>query len=134
MEKKVLLVDAAVNLALGVLLLGFSDAIVGFLGVPASDQLFYVNILGAVLFGIGIALILEYYRPKGLVGLGLGGAVSINLCGSLVLIAWLLSGKLSIPFRGQAFLWGVGLIVLLVSLVEVLVHLKRKAGKLEASG
>ena len=80
-----LLVDSLINLALGVLLLVFSEGLVDFFGVPAAGQTFYPNILGAVLFGIGLALLIECFRkPQGLIGLGLGGAVAINLCGGTV--------------------------------------------------
>ena len=40
-------------------------------------------------------------------GLGLGGAVVINLCGALVLSAWLLFGDLSLSIMAAAVLWGI---------------------------
>ena len=111
MKREVLLViDAGVNLFLGILLLllvpfpGLSNI----LGVPDVDVPFYASILGGVLFGIGFALILEARRRKDedqSVGLGLGGAVAINLCGGLVLMGWLVFGELSLPARGSVFLW-----------------------------
>ncbi len=77
-------------------------------------------ILGAVLFGIGIALIWEGIRGDGqLVGLGLGGAIAINLSGGLALTGWLLFGDLSLPLRGQLFLWGLASILVLISLAEL---------------
>jgi hypothetical protein len=49
---------------------------------------FYPNALGGVLSGIGIALLIEAFRePNGLVGLGLGGAIAINLCDGFTLAA-----------------------------------------------
>lgn len=102
---KILLADAAINLILGFLLLIFSRPLIDILGVPGTEVTFYPNILGGVLLGIGIALLIECYRsPVGLVGLGLGGAIAINLCGGLVLAVWLIFGDLKIPFRGQIFL------------------------------
>ena len=94
-SRTVLLVDAIINLSLGILLLLFPQRVVAVLGVPATDIRFYPNILGAVLFGIGIALLIEVYqRPQGMVGLGLGGAIAINLCGGVVLAVFLISGGL----------------------------------------
>jgi uncharacterized membrane-anchored protein YitT (DUF2179 family) len=62
----VLLIDALINLLLGVLLLAFSHDLVKLLGLPQTEQSFYPTILGAVLFGIGLALLLEYGgRPQG---------------------------------------------------------------------
>ena len=122
-KNKLLLIDAVINFILGILLLIFTKPLIDFLGVPYSELHFYPNILGAVLIGIAIALVIEYYRrEKALVGLGLGGAVTINLCGGIVLIIWLLSGKLSIPLKGNIFLWALALILVLISSFELLVN------------
>ena len=127
MAKKVLLIDAVINLFLGILLFLFSDTVVNMLGVPASENAFYPNILGAVLIGIAIALVLEYYRkPDGLVGLGLGGAISINLCGGIVLFIWLLSRKLNLPLKGTIFLWSLAFIIVIISMTEFLLYLRSK--------
>lgn len=124
-SKAILIVDAAINLILGFLLLIFSPRIVQLLGVPATEQSFYPNILGGVLFGIGIALLIECFRGSGsLVGLGLGGAVAINLCGGLALTAWLIFGELNIPTGGRIFLWSLAVILVVVSSIELLVHVK----------
>jgi hypothetical protein len=124
-SKAILIVDAAINLILGFLLLIFSPQVVQLLGVPATEQSFYPNILGGVLLGIGIALLIECFRGSGsLVGLGLGGAVAINLCGGLVLTAWLIFGELSIPTGGRVFLWALAVILVVVSSIELLVHAK----------
>jgi hypothetical protein len=110
-----LTIDAAINLLLGVLLIAFSDGLVELLGVPPAVHRFYPNILGGVLFGIGIALMIERRRTtESGVGLGLGGAVAINLCGGIVLCGWLVFGDLSLPLRGLIFLWV--LVVLLVGI------------------
>jgi hypothetical protein len=124
-SKAILIVDAAINLILGFLLLAFSPQVVQLLGVPPAEHNFYPNILGGVLFGIGIALLIECFRRSGsLVGLGLGGAVAINLCGGLVLIAWLIFGQLDIPIGGRVFLWTLAAILMVVSSIELLVHVK----------
>ena len=113
----ILLIDAIINLALGVLLIFFPSFLVAALGVPKSECAFYPSILGAVLFGIGIALLVE--RSSG-GGLGLAGAVSINLCGGIVLGLWLVLGDLQLPFRGFALLWGLVVILVGVSAFEIL--------------
>lgn len=116
MNKSFLLrVDAAVNIGLGTLLLLFPPRLVALLGVPGSPTSFYPNLLGAVLFGIGIALLWETRLPG--TGLALKGAVSINLCGGLVLALWLLFGDLSLPTRGAVFLWF--LVILLLGLSAI---------------
>jgi hypothetical protein len=119
-------IDAAINLILGILLLVFPLKLVKALGMPMAEPSFYPTILGAVLFGIGLALLIECYRQSsGLIGLGLGGAIAINLCGGLVLAIWLLSGSLNLPLRGQIFLWILVLILVGLSLIEGFAQLKK---------
>jgi len=128
MSQKVLLIDAIINLILGILLLIFNQSIINTLGVPPTGHAFYPNILGGVLFGIGIALLIEYFRrPGDMIGLGLGGAITINLCGGLVLALWLISGKLAIPLRGQIFLWSLVVVLVGISSVELLVFKRVKS-------
>jgi hypothetical protein len=119
-SKTLLIIDSAVNLILGILLLLFPIGIIGFLGLPETDTNFYPGILGAVLFGIGLALLSELFGySKGFRGLGPGGAIVINLAASIVLIFWLLFGSLSIPLKGQIILWAVGIIVFAIGIVEL---------------
>jgi hypothetical protein len=120
-------IDAAINLLLGILLLAFCRPIANFLGVPTTDVTFYPTLLGAVLFGIGLALIIESRRkPSGPVGLGLGGAVAINLSGGIVLLIWLLSGTLNLPLRGLIFLWTLALILVGLSSIELLALYRKR--------
>jgi len=121
--QRILLIDGAINLILGVLLIPFPAPVVRLLGVPAADLPFYPSILGGVLFGIGIALIIEYRRnSEKPAGLGLRGAVAINLCGGLVLAAHLLTGNLGIPLRGILFLWGLVFVLIGISGLEILLY------------
>ena len=118
-HKKLLVVDGFANLLLGILLLFFPLEIAQFLGVPQPESNFYPTILGGVIFGIGVALLIERYGfDKGVRGLGLGGAIVINICGSLVLLGWLILAPPAIPTRGLILLWGIGLFVLGIGVVE----------------
>jgi cobalamin biosynthesis protein CobD/CbiB len=126
-ESTLLILDAFINYALGILCLLY-PYVAEIIGVPFVQNSFYPSILGAVLFGIGIALTIEYFRKQlGWVGLGLGGAVAINLVGGTVLIFWLILGNLTIPFRGQVFLWMLAVILVLISSFELVVHVKKMA-------
>ena len=123
-------IDAAINLILGILLLAFPLELVQALGMPMADPSFYPSILGGVLFGIGLALLIECYRQSnGFIGLGLGGAIAINLCGGFVLAIWLLSGSLNLPLRGQIFLWSLVLLLVGISLIEGFAQLKMRTKK-----
>ena len=84
--------------------------------MPATDTKFYPSILGAVLLGIGVALLIEFYRkPSRSPGLGLNGAIAINLCGAVFLTGWLLSGQLNLPLRAQVFLWTIAVVLVAIS-------------------
>lgn len=118
--------DAAINLILGILLMAFPSELVKVLGIPMADISFYPAILGGVLFGIGLALLVECYRRTNrFIGLGLAGAVLINLCGGFVLAFWLLWGQLNLPVRGLIFLWTLVVLLIGLSLLEGLAHLKK---------
>lgn len=126
-DKHLLMIDAVVNLALGILLLLFPAGIGRLLGAPPTDTNFYAGILGAVLFGIGIALLLECYgEPKNIRGLGLDGAIAINFCGAGVLFLWLLCVPFDIPLRGKIILWAIALGVIAIGVVELFARRARK--------
>jgi hypothetical protein len=126
MRTLLLTIDATVNLALGALLLVFPRPVVAFLGVPPSPVAFYPSILGAVLIGIGGALLVERRNPTGGArGLGLVGALIINLCGGGALAAWLLVGRLGLSTRGSVVLWLVAAVVVGLSGIELLAERRR---------
>ena len=121
-KRTILLIDAIINLVLGVCLVSFLPGVVKFLGVPMVEQPFYARILGSVLFGIGIALLIEYFRDRsGLVGLGLGGAISVKLCGGFLLGCLLVRDQQSIPEHGRFLLWFLVLLLVSISLLEFIV-------------
>jgi hypothetical protein len=119
-------VDAAINLILGILLMAFPAGLVKALGIPMEVPAFYATILGGVLFGIGLALLMEcYWKSERFKGLGLGGAIAINLCGGGVLAIWLLSEELSLPLRGTMVLWLLVLLLIGLSILEGAAHLRK---------
>ena len=125
MRKKMLAVDGIINLVLGVSLMVFPSDLIRALGIPGGESAFYANILGGVLFGVGIALVIESFRPPlRAVGLGLAGAVSINLSGSIVLALWLASGRLSLSTLGTLVGWSLVIVVVGLSLIEIYGHFK----------
>ena len=118
-------VDSVVNVLLGLLLLIFPPSLVECLGLPLPSSAFYVRILGAVIFGIGVALAIEFRREpsSSLVGLGTGGAVAINLCGGGALVAYLAFGDLSLSTEGTIVLWILAALVVGLGLVELVANL-----------
>ena len=118
--------DAVINLALGILLLVFPRTIVEALGVPDPPIRFYPNILGGVLLGIGIALLIEVLKPakRNTRGLGLFGAVVINICAGIVLALWLIFGELNLSLPGSIFLWILVAILIGLSSLELITQLR----------
>lgn len=131
-RRALLAADGIINLLLGVALLVFPAKLVAILGVPDAKPAFYASVLGAVLVGISIALFLELREPRPrLTGLGLGGAVAINMCAGVVLAGWLVFGGLSLPIRGQVFLWVLVLVLVGLSGAELVQLLQRSSGTLD---
>ena len=129
-RKRLLTLDAVVNLALGALLsltVPFPKRLPRLLGVPPVEQPFYASLLGAVLIGIGIALLVERRRASEAapVGLGLMGAIAINLCGGVALCGWLILGRLDLPVRGAVVLWSIDALVLAISGGELVTYRRR---------
>ena len=97
-----LLVDAAIDLALGAALIAFPRGVMKALGVPIPSTHFYPSILGAVLIGVGMSLVIErFHHLVGVAGLGLAGAIIINSLGGGTLIWWLVNGDLHLPLQAS---------------------------------
>ena len=120
MKRLLLTIDGIVNVLLGILLLCFPTGVLHFFGLPPVRHHFYTTILGGVILGIGLALFIELvYGHRHARGLGLAGAIAINLCGGGVLLVWLVCMPFDLPARGMAVLWIVALLVLGIGLVEL---------------
>jgi peptidoglycan/LPS O-acetylase OafA/YrhL len=119
-DRLLLVIDAAVNLLLGGVLLTVPGWLVRTLGAPPFATRFYTSILGGVLVGIGLALLLEARRTdRTPVGLGLGGAIAINMCGAGVLAVWLIATSQPLPVRGRVILWSIAAVVLVIAGAEI---------------
>jgi len=128
-EKRLLILDSVVDIILGLLLLLFPIKLAHFLGLPIPDSAFYPSILGGVLIGIGLALLIDIFnkRPH-LNGLGIRGAIVINLCGAGTLMFWMIFGNLEIPPQGRIFLWFVAILIFLIGILEW-AHWNKQDGK-----
>ena len=99
------------------------------LGLPPVSHHFYTSILGAVILGVGLALLVDLFgAARGIHGLGLAGAITINLCGGCALLFWLLFYPFDIPVRGHAVLWSVAIVVLGIGIVELATWSWQKVG------
>ncbi len=126
MQRSTLLeLDGAGNLFLGVIFLVFPNAVSELLGLPGGESRFYPTILGAILFGIGIALLIERFRgSQEFTGLGLAGALSINLSFGLALVVWLLARQVELTLLGSIVLWSLVVILVGISGIELVTEIK----------
>lgn len=116
-----LTIDGIVNLGIGILLLLVPLGMAEILGVPRSNLDFYPTLLGAVIFGLGIALLIERYGyARNIRGLGLGGAIAINICAATTLLFWLVFGSLDLPVQGTVLLWAIVILVYGIGIAEIL--------------
>ena len=119
-DKILLLIDSIVNIVIGLFLLCYPLGSGAILELPNSENNFYPLILGAVILGIGIALFIEYkFSEKGKRGLGLEGAISINITAGSVLILFLIFTPLHITSAGSIILWSVGILVIGIGIAEL---------------
>ncbi len=116
-ESTLLELDGLGNILLGLPLIIFPIRVTNLLGIPSPESTFYPIILSAVFVGIGIALLVQRYQPS-VRGLGLGGAVSINLTFGIALIAWLIGSTTSITSTGSILLWLLAIALVCVSIFE----------------
>jgi len=125
-----LVIDGVMNILLGTLLLLFPAGVLDLLGLPETSTHFYPSILGAVLVGIGVALFIEVHGARRPVtGLGLAGAIAINIFGGGALLVWLLVAELDMPTRGHIVLWCVAVAVLTIGVFELLARPWRYDGQ-----
>ena len=120
--RPLLLADALINLVLGGLLVVYPQRLVRLLGLPEVRSTFYPAVLGGVLIGIGIALFIAY-RGGGH-GLGLDGAIAINLCGAGIVVIRLLAAPRDFSATGRITLWTVAVLVLGIGLIELFHRLR----------
>lgn len=127
LQRRLLVIDAWINFILGAVLLAIPAGFIQWLGLPPTETYFYASILGAVLLGIGLALYIEVQGVvHGLSGLGLAGAIVINLVASTILIIWLILKPFQLPFRGYMLLWGVAIVILGIAIAELVTGLLQK--------
>lgn len=126
-HKQLLLIDSWVNLLLGLLILCLPLGLDQLLGLPHVFSYFYSSILGAVILGIGVAL---YIELKSGGGLGLPGAIAINLCGGVALLYWLIFDCApGLTTRGHIVLWIICILVLGIGVIELINQPWKRTGE-----
>lgn len=130
MRRSILLeLDGAGNLLLGIIFLSSPAWLSSVVGLPEGESRFYSTILGAILLGIGLALLIERFRGSHeYTGLGLAGALTINLSFGLGLAAWLLITSISLTAFGTILMWGLVAILVGISGFELIAEMRERVG------
>ena len=87
------------------------------LGLPRPDTGFWPRLTGALLVGIAGALFIEGTQSGH--GLGLAGAIIINLCGATVLATLLVLDRGPASTRGRAVVWALTCTLVILSVFEI---------------
>ena len=127
-ESTLLEIDGFGNVILGLLFILLPVGLADTLGIPLDESSLYSTVLGGILIGIGVALLVERFgRGERVVGLGLVGAISINLSFGIVLGVWLLIRTVEVSRQGTVLLWLLVIILVGISLIELLSLRKNRA-------
>ena len=120
MAQQLLWIETLLKLAGGLSLAILPLSTARLLGLPVGTSGFWPRLLGAVLLGLAGAAFVEG-SASGSKGLGLGGAVLVNLACAGMLVALLVLGRATGTSRGRAMLWALAVSLLVLSLFEIAV-------------
>ncbi len=90
--------------------------------MPTPAGPFYSTVLGAVLAGLGLALVMQQLLDRRIESRGIEIPIVVNFAGAGGLIGVLVAGHLDIPIHGLIFLWIVAAIVLAIGVAEIVLH------------
>jgi hypothetical protein len=120
MSQQLLWIETLLKLAGGLTLVLLPLTTARLLGLPVAASGFWPRMLGAVLVGLAGATFVEG-STSGSKGLGLGGAVVVNLACAAVLSALLVLGRAAATSRGRVILWALVVLLSVLSLFEIAV-------------
>ena len=115
---QLLWIETLLKLVFGLVLATVPLTAARLFGLSRPDSGFWPRLLGGVLIGLAGATFLEGWI-KNAHGLGLGGCLIINLAAAAILFALLVLGKATDLRRGRLLLWGIVILLIVLSLLEV---------------
>ncbi len=116
--QQLLWLETVLKLTGGLALVLVPGLVIKILGLPPAERNFWPRALGAVLLGLAAGTFIEGSLENAR-GLGLAGSVAINLVAAAVLgsLATLRLGPTT--QRGQAVLWALVVVLIVLSLFEI---------------
>jgi hypothetical protein len=118
MAQQLLWIECLFKLSVGVMLMLGPRVLARVLGLPPAESPFWPRVLGGLLTGVAAAAFIEVKLKAGS-GLGLGGAIGINLAGVAILVSLLILGQTGPHRRGRAVLWILSGVLATLALVEI---------------
>jgi len=117
---QVLWIDVLLKASVGAMLLVLPRVTVAAFGLPRSDQPFYLRVLGGLLLSVALAIFADAARwiPD---GLGAGGSAMINIAGGVLIVALLILRPF-VSLRGRISLWGLGALLFLLGLAQLVMR------------
>lgn len=116
--EQLLWLETVLKLVGGAVLVLIPGLVIKVLGLPPAERNFWPRAVGALLLGLGAGSFIEGSLGSAR-GLGLAGSVAINLVSAAVLgsVATLRLGPQT--QRGQATLWALVVLLIVLSLFEI---------------
>lgn len=115
--KYILWIDAIVHLFMGSQLTLRPRGFIRMLGLPPTDTTFYPRLLGAVLFGIGLSILIGI-RTETPIWIGPGAEIVLALVGAGVLATLIASNRFAFTARGKVVSWFLVALLVLLAWLE----------------
>lgn len=116
--QQLLWIETLLKLSGGIVLIAMPRLAIKLLGLPFGDNAFWPRLLGGVLIGLAGAFYMEG-AVAGSKGLGLGGAILINLAAAGAVAGHIVLNRSSGASRGRLILWLLVALLFLLSLIEI---------------
>lgn len=117
MAHQILWFDTILKFSAGLALLAFPVSLAKLFGLPHGNVGFWPRLLGGLLIGLAGAIYVEASQPN-VRGLGFSGLVVINISAILLMMSLIIMKQID-TWRGNAALWVVCGVLLLLSLFEI---------------
>ena len=103
-QEQILSIAAVIYGGLGGVLIVAPKPLIALLGLPKTNEYFYVRLLGSGLVGTAIALVMEGAMADS-IGLAVPGLIAVTISVVAITFCLLILTKVTEARRGRAFIW-----------------------------